>query len=363
MSLKKYDLWKNTFFYKVIEAHRLVHAYIVLGPDHQKKIWVANSMAKALICTAHGATYCDVCPSCVRINSHNHPDVLWLYPSGIQRIIKIDQVRDLQAALALKSFEGGKKIAFILHADRMKEEAANALLKTIEEPPENTYIILISDTIESLLPTIRSRCQHVTLPLSSNDDIRTYLVDDCNVSEQQAQFICARARGNFSIVHRYLNEQRSNWRNFIVSSLVDLLNERRDPFELAEEIESGIQNIAGLSSEDQKRPEDDAMAESDKKSIEKSLYNQEVCDYFETIELFCRDVIIYKLTNDKHQLVNSDKLQDISHLANVFELDALSDFLDRLQQAYHAFLGNTKLEFALEILYDSLLLTGMPRRN
>ena len=372
MSLKKNNLWQKSFFYNVIESHRLIQSYILLGSDHQKKIWLASSIAKGLLCPCSGAEYCDSCPTCLKVNSHNHPDVLWVRPTGAQRMIKIDQIRELQAALAFKSFEGGKKVAFILHADRMKAEAANALLKTIEEPPESTYVFLLADNSESLLPTITSRCQQITLPLSSNEDILQFLLDELTISPEKAKFITMMSQGNFSHVYRYLNDARIEWRDYIISSLAELFHGKIGPAVLSSNVESGIQEIIA-----QKEPDENSalksagfttqqahlLTDADKKAIDKSIHNKEVCDFFETMALFCRDVIIYKSTGESNLLVNADKIEMIASVARIYEEGVLSDFLNEIHQAYSAFLGNTKLVFVLEILFDSLKVNAPCNRS
>lgn len=147
-----------------IESERIAHAYLFLGQDIKGMEDVAIMFAKLLNCVGAGATekglnFCDKCISCLKINHKNHPDLKRIYPEGLSRQIKIGNIRDLQKDIYLKAIEAKKKVYIINETDRMTEEAANCLLKTLEEPPGECVIILISSNLSSILPTIVSRCQ------------------------------------------------------------------------------------------------------------------------------------------------------------------------------------------------------------
>jgi hypothetical protein len=108
---------------------------------------------------------CGACRSCRLISSGSHTDLVVISPTGESNTIKIDQIRALAAGLALFSVEGGRRIALIEHADLMNEDAQNALLKTLEEPPSRTHVILAAAEDSRLMPTIRSRCAVIRLGL------------------------------------------------------------------------------------------------------------------------------------------------------------------------------------------------------
>ena len=121
---------------------------------------LANEMAQMALClnkTPEGA--CQQCKSCLLYQAGNHPDVHWVRKDGAQ--IKVDQIRELCQSLLHTAQQGGARVAVIENSERMNTAAANALLKTLEEPGDNTLLILQTDTPASLLPTITSRCQKI----------------------------------------------------------------------------------------------------------------------------------------------------------------------------------------------------------
>lgn len=147
------------------DAGRMAHAYLVVGPPDGEGLAFARELIQMVLCTADTeARPCGHCKGCRSFDTGTHPDVHQLEPRGKARNIKIGPARELINLLSLKSFSGGWKAVLILHADRMNPNTANCLLKTLEEPPKNTLIALVTDAPQALLPTVRSRCQRILLP-------------------------------------------------------------------------------------------------------------------------------------------------------------------------------------------------------
>ncbi len=149
-----------------LERGRLAHAYLFSGNNLDELEAVARTLAKALNCqspprkTAKGLPLdcCDQCSSCRRIENATHPDVSWLRAESKSRIISIDQVRDLLQTVNLKPTEAEFKVGVLVAVDRLKSEAANAFLKTLEEPPPGSILILLTTEPHRILETILSRC-------------------------------------------------------------------------------------------------------------------------------------------------------------------------------------------------------------
>lgn len=144
---------------------RLPHAYVVAGAPRGAGGSFARRVCSLLLCErGPEEAPCGACGACGRVERGAHPDVVTLEPEKKSRIIPIDAMRGTFLPWAAeKSFDGGWKIGVLLFADRLKTEAANALLKTLEEPPEDTLFLLVTDRPEELLPTILSRCQRIDL--------------------------------------------------------------------------------------------------------------------------------------------------------------------------------------------------------
>jgi DNA polymerase-3 subunit delta' len=145
---------------------RLGHAYLFHGADLEQLENVARALAKTLNCekpkrrpeNEQPVDCCDACPSCQRIDNDNHPDITWLRPESKLRVIKIEQIRELLQLVYLKPTIAPVKVAVLVAADRLNVQAANAFLKTLEEPPEDSVLILLTTEPQRILDTIRSRC-------------------------------------------------------------------------------------------------------------------------------------------------------------------------------------------------------------
>jgi DNA polymerase-3 subunit delta' len=166
-----------------LQRQQVHHAWLFHGPDGVGKEFTAVGLTQALLCPEKPWVGCGVCATCKRVLGRNHPDVTWLMPEAEQvqrgiagrsdfsatpsRDIRIEQVRQLQDRLSLRALEGRHKVALFVTAHALNLPAQNALLKTLEEPPRDTVLILISSAPDKLLPTIRSRCAKAAFgPLS-----------------------------------------------------------------------------------------------------------------------------------------------------------------------------------------------------
>jgi DNA polymerase-3 subunit delta' len=144
------------------ESGRLAHAYVIVGSPRGNALQFAESFLKLLFCESSEKP-CNECSSCRRVEAHKHVDTLWIEPQSKSRQIKADEVRALVQRITQTSFEGGWKAGVILAADCMNTNSANVLLKTLEEPPPKTILLIVTDSPQALLPTIISRCQKVVL--------------------------------------------------------------------------------------------------------------------------------------------------------------------------------------------------------
>jgi DNA polymerase-3 subunit delta' len=140
---------------------RLPHALLIHEAPGAGGEWLAAWIAQLVLCQSPGAAPCGTCAGCRRVRSRQHPDLAWMRPLEDSRQIRIEQVRELAADLALTSHGGGYKVGIISPADALNRFAANALLKTLEEPPARTLLILVATQPSRLPATILSRCQRL----------------------------------------------------------------------------------------------------------------------------------------------------------------------------------------------------------
>ncbi len=137
-------------------ASRPVHAYLLAGPAGSGVAEAARCFAAALVCPDGG---CGSCGACARVLRGTHPDVVEIEPAGT--FIVVDQIEEVVREAFTSPFEAARKVIVLAEADRMNETAANKLLKTLEEPGDRTHLVLLTDSPDDLLPTVRSRVQHV----------------------------------------------------------------------------------------------------------------------------------------------------------------------------------------------------------
>ena len=145
-----------------LQHGRLAHAYLFTGPRGSGKDAMARTLAKALNCLEKDHDSCDRCDSCRRIDEGAHPDIYWVRPESKSRRIQVEQMREFMKSVNLRSSMGGVKVGIVVDADCLGEEASNAFLKTLEEPPAQTVMVLLTADPQRLLPTILSRCLRIS---------------------------------------------------------------------------------------------------------------------------------------------------------------------------------------------------------
>jgi len=183
--------WVVELLQRAIREGRLGHAYLITGPSSVGKSLLATEFAAALNCSAE-APPCGECASCRRTLRGTHPDVTLVHPDGER--LKIDQVRALQYELSLSPREG-RRVCLIYDFEKATTEAANALLKTLEEPPPKVVILLMALDAALLLPTIVSRCQHLPLRQVSSEQIEEHLVRRLGLEPDRARLLARLSGG------------------------------------------------------------------------------------------------------------------------------------------------------------------------
>lgn len=215
------------FLQKSIVNDRLAHAYLFYGPEHIGKEMVANYFAASLLCqelrikNQESRIPCKECVYCQQVFKGIHPDIYRLEKQQDKKNIGIDEIRQLQRKLSLSSLTGSYKIAIINNADDLSLEAANSLLKTIEEPSEKAIIILLARHINLLPLTIHSRCRILRFLPVSKEEISLYLKKNFNLSETRARELVHLARGlpglavSFVLSPKVLNDRMEQIKEFI----------------------------------------------------------------------------------------------------------------------------------------------------
>ena len=186
-----------TLLQRAIKNEKVINSYLFLGNEGIGKKFVALQFAKALNCLeteAEGGDACDRCTSCRKIDHGLHPDVLLIEPEG--QHIKVDQVRQLQKELAYRPYEGKRRVCILTAADRMAPHIPNTLLKTLEEPPLHTVIILLANNSRFILPTILSRCQPVRFNPLPIPLVSKWLMQGKGLHEAEARLLASLSEGS-----------------------------------------------------------------------------------------------------------------------------------------------------------------------
>src|SRR5215468_11587551 len=188
------------------------HAWLLTGPPGVGKELSALGMAQALVCPVAPLKGCGKCTACTRVVHFHHPDVLWLMPEDEavrrklaarsdfdhvpSREIRVDQVRRLQERLALRPLEAPRKVVLLLPAEAMNPQAQNAFLKTLEEPPPDTVLLLVTAAPDRLLPTLRSRCVRVAFGPLPHGFVREEVQRRLEIPTDVAEAVASLADGS-----------------------------------------------------------------------------------------------------------------------------------------------------------------------
>jgi DNA polymerase-3 subunit delta' len=262
---------------------RLHHAYLFLGPDGVGKRTLAMALAQAIHCSELQGDYCGRCVNCASIIHGNHADVRFIGPLLGKKEIAIQQIRELERELRFRSFGGKQKIAIVDPVTLMNAAAQNALLKTLEEPPAKSLIILIAPNGGGLLPTVRSRCLRLSFAPLPCAEVAAFLQAKHRVKAEEAAFLAAMATGSIGVAlsldQEGLIEKRKTWTEMLGS------------------LKPGDYQAAVVTAEALAATRDGAL------------------EFFKWAESWYRDLLVYRVTRKSEELVNLDMLAQIEQQA------------------------------------------------
>ncbi len=310
-------------FKSSIEMGRIGHAYIICGEESSGKNSLAFSFAKTLQCEEKGMDPCNSCQSCIQADSGSHPDIIRVTHEKPQ-IISVDEIRN-QVVLSMEEmpYKSKYKIYIIEDGQKMNPQAQNALLKTIEEPPAYGIVIILTTSIEKLLPTIVSRCVTLNLKPVKDRDISEYLVNELGVDEKKAEFCVAYAQGNLGkAIMLATNEEYG----MLVQSVIKLET-----------------NIYDMDMEDIQR----AIEECKK-------YDMSINDYLDLMMVWYRDILMLKVTGKIDKIIFREEYSTIKKQANYLSYNELEDKSQAIINAKVRINANAKLEEVMRLLILTL---------
>lgn len=304
-----------------ISMGKVSHAYILNGPEGAGKRMIAEAFARALQCENHDTEGCGKCRSCHQAENLNHPDIIYVNHEKPNTISVADIREQINGTIDIKPYNTTSqyKVYIVDEAEKMNEQAQNALLKTIEEPPAYAVILLLTTNADAFLQTIRSRCVTLELKAVADEKIHNMLMRNYQVVDYKADVCVAFAQGN---VGKAILLAGSQTFNELKDQTIRLVRKLRDT------------EVADIMSE--------------VKAIEEF---EQIDDFFDLLLLWYRDVLIYKASGSDAKLIYKDQANEIARQAEDCFFDGLNRILDGISQARRRLHFNVNQDMTLELLF------------
>ena len=322
-----------------LQQHKVSHAYIINGEAESGKKLMAEAFVAALLCAEEGIESCGVCKSCHQMLTHNHPDVKYVIAPTV------DEVREqINGDIIVKPYSSKYKVYIVEHAEEMTVNAQNALLKTIEEPPEYGVILLLVINDQRLLQTIRSRCVTLNIKPLRDEQIKPRLIETFHVPDYEANVLTAFAQGNLGRAVRLAESEA-------------FVEARKDVMRLS----SKVTNMNDAEAIELAKE----LSETYKSSRKKQVYSKDpnatveipdeisLPEFLDLLVVWYRDVLLYKASQKTSGMIYSDALHQIRTQAAKLDYETLEWILKSIEKTKRQLQSNVSGEVAL----DSLLLS------
>lgn len=312
-----------SFLQKSIEMDKLSHAYIISGEKGCGKKKIADSFCLALQCDAAAIDGCMECHPCKQVLSGSHPDVKYLVKEK-ENTIGVEEVRvQINNDVQIKPYNDKYKIYVIEDAHLMTVQAQNALLKTIEEPPEYVIMLLLTSNSERLLPTIVSRCVTLNLRPVNIDKIKSYLMKEFQIPDYKASVCAAFSQGNVGRAIRLAKSEDFNDMKDMALRLVKYVSE----MELYEMVEY-VRNVQ-----------------------EKSM---DLSEYLDLLLVWYRDVLMFKTTTDANRLIFKEEITEIQKQASKSSYGGIEAVIEAIKTAKSRLEARVNVDLTMELLLSTM---------
>lgn len=302
-----------------LRLRKISHAYIINGERSSGKEFIAKTFAMALQCERGGDEPCQECHSCKQALSGNHPDIIRLVHEKPNTISVEDIRTQINQDMGIKPYQGPYKIYLINEGEKMTVQAQNALLKTLEEPPEYGVILILTSSVESLLPTILSRCVVLNMRPVRDDLVKKYLMEALQIPDYKAEVCTAFARGNIGRAKLLASSEEFDKVKEEAVTLLKYINEME-----ISEIVAAIKKI--------------------------TEYQFDVTDYLDILSIWYRDVLMFKAMNDANHLIFREEIQYIKKVADRSSYEGIETVLNALDKAKSRLAANVSFDLTMELL-------------
>lgn len=303
-----------------VRTGKVSHAYIINGERNAGKEFIAKTFAMAVQCeNRQDAEPCGECHSCKQALSGNHPDIIFITHEKPGTIGVDDIRRQINGDVAIKPYSGPKKIYVVSEGEKMTVQAQNALLKTLEEPPEYAVILILTDNVNTLLPTILSRCVVLNMKPVRDAQIKEYLMENMGIPDYKADICVAFARGNVGKARLLANSEEFDKVKEEAITLLKYIGEME-----LHEIVAAIKKI--------------------------NEYKFDVNDYMDILSIWYRDVLLFKATHDVNHLIFREEIQSIRKVADKSTYEGIERIIDALEKSKQRLNANVNFELTMELL-------------
>lgn len=334
-----------------IKYNKISHAYLIEGERLSGKRMIADIFARALQCecdredtqqqtslfslgmfedneqtdkadTGEQIKPCNQCRSCRQAQNGNHPDIIYVEHEK-PNVISVDNIRRVNEDIVLKPYSGPYKIYIIDEAEKMNMQAQNALLKTLEEPPEYAIILLLTTRTEAMLQTILSRCMVLNIKPVAEDAIKNYLMQSIQVPDYRAAVCASFARGNVGrAIELASNEAFDRLKSLVISAM---------------------KNIADM--------EIHQMSAEIKKITEEKFDKD---DYLDLCFIWFRDVLLYKacgLYGDTKRIIFKEERHDLEDAARRCSYEGIEKVIHSISRARSRIAANVNFDLTMELMF------------
>ncbi len=306
-----------------LAADRVAHAYLIEGEDGSGKKLIAETFAEALQCERLKDDACGGCPSCHKAETHNHPDIIYVTHEK-PNLLSVSEIRtQLVGDVQIRPYESAYKVYIVEDAEKMNTEAQNALLKTLEEPPEYAVILLLTVNSAALLDTIRSRCVKLDLKPVKDELVERYLMEHLQIPDYQARLCLAFAQGSIGKAMELASSE--NFSRIRATAL--MLVSRAKEMEISQ-LSATVREV--------------------------SQYKVTIGEFLDILSVWYRDVLYFKATRNADPLIFRDQLQQIRATARTSSYEGIEAILEAIKVAGRRLEANVNFDLAMELLFMTI---------